>query len=254
MEPIEFAPDRFGGVVTEADGLPHDPGEFEERLRYSLELWTSQGYRAVWMTIPNERVALVPSAVTAGFSYHHAADSRLLLTRRLVDGAFIPPYATHYVGVGGVVVNDNDELLVVSERYRRGSGPAYKLPGGALHPGEHIEHAALREVLEETGIRTRFESLVCFRHWHGYRYGKSDIYFVCRLSPLTLEIDMQTEEIAECLWMPVADYLGSETVSDFNKRIVSAALGSPGVVTTTVDGYGTPDTHEFFLPKMRGST
>ena len=254
MEPIDFAPDRFGGVVTDADNLPSDLREFEERLRYSLDLWTSRGFKAVWMSIPNERVALVPAAVMAGFSYHHAAGSRLLLTRRLIDSAFIPPYATHYIGVGGVVVNDDAELLVVSERYRRGSGPAYKLPGGALQPGEHIEHAALREVLEETGVSTRFESLVCFRHWHGYRYGKSDIYFVCRLSPLTREISMQTEEISECLWMPVDDYLGSDTVSDFNKRIVSAALNSPGVVTATVDGYGAPETHEFFMPEMSGST
>ncbi len=106
MEPIDFAPDRFGGVVTDADNLPSDLREFEERLRYSLDLWTSRGFKAVWMSIPNERVALVPAAVMAGFSYHHAAGSRLLLTRRLIDSAFIPPYATHYIGVGGVVVND----------------------------------------------------------------------------------------------------------------------------------------------------
>ena len=48
--------------------------------------------------------------------------------------------------------------------------------------------------------------------------------------------------------MPVGQYLDSETVSEFNKRIVRAALENPGVVTTTVDGYGTPETHEFFMP------
>ena len=36
-----------------------------------------------------------------------------------------------------------------------------------------------------------------FRHWHGYRYGKSDIYFVCRLAPLSEELTMQTEELEE---------------------------------------------------------
>ena len=35
------------------------------------------------------------------------------------------------------------------------------------------------------------------RHWHGYRYGKSDIYFVCRLSALSEEVTMQAEEIEE---------------------------------------------------------
>ena len=103
-----------------------------------------------------------------------------------------------------------------------------KLPGGALRQGEHLIEAVEREVLEETGVHSRFESVVCFRHWHGYRYGKSDIYFVCRLRPLSSEITMQTEEIQECLWMPVGEFLEEETVSEFNKWIVRAGVASPG--------------------------
>ena len=56
-------------------------------------------------------------------------------------------------------------------------------------------------MLEETGVRAEFESIACFRHWHGYRYGKSDIYFVGRLRPLSREITMQADEIQECLWL-----------------------------------------------------
>ena len=131
-----------------------------------------------------------------------------------------------FIGAGGVALNDNRELLVVREKYGFGGRPAtLKLPGGALHSGEHLAEAVVREVLEETGVETRFESVVCFRHWHGYRYGKSDIYFVCRLSPLNTAINMQTEEIQECLWMPVEDFLGSDAVADFNKWIVRAGCG-----------------------------
>ena len=126
------------------------------------------------------------------------------------------------------------------------------LPGGALQPGEHLVDAVVREILEETGVKTEFEALVCFRHWHGYRFGKSDIYFVCRLSPLSLEITAQESEIAECLWMPVADFLGSEDISPFNKRIVSVALDHPGVVPSVMDGYGAPDRYEFFMPGEPG--
>jgi 8-oxo-dGTP pyrophosphatase MutT (NUDIX family) len=167
----------------------------------------------------------------------------------LVDGAYFPPYASHYVGAGGVVINEDRELLVVSERYRRrGRGPSYKLPGGALLPGEHVVHGVSREILEETGVKTRFESLVCFRHWHGYRFGKSDIYFVCRLSPLTTEVAKQAEEIEECLWMPVDEYLEADKVSPFNKSIVRAALTSPGIVPTPMDGYDDEERFEFFGP------
>ena len=59
---------------------------------------------------------------------------------------------------------------------------------------------------------------------------------------------MQAEEIEECFWMPVEDYFGSELVSAFNKRIVKAALASPGVVPEWIDGYADPARYEFFMP------
>jgi 8-oxo-dGTP pyrophosphatase MutT (NUDIX family) len=150
-----------------------------------------------------------------------------------------------------VVLNEENELLVVWERaHSRNSRRYYKLPGGALHQGEHLVDGVIREVREETGIETKFESLVCFRHWHGYRFDKSDIYFVCRLSPLTHEIVMQDAEIAECLWMPVQEYLVSEYVGVFNRRIVEAALdGQDLLVPTWIEGYQTDqDRREIFMP------
>jgi 8-oxo-dGTP pyrophosphatase MutT (NUDIX family) len=151
-----------------------------------------------------------------------------------------------------VVINGRDELLVVCERHRRTSQPYYKLPGGALQPGEHLVDAVLREVLEETGVEVQFDALVCFRHWHGYRYGKSDIYFVCRLSPLSQDVTMQAEEIEECFWMPLAEYFDSDLVSVFNKRIVRAALASPGIKPEWIDGYADPTRYEFFMPHGDG--
>jgi 8-oxo-dGTP pyrophosphatase MutT (NUDIX family) len=191
---------------------------------------------------------LIPVAVEAGFIFHHSEENHLMLTCRLVEGAFIPGHATHYIGAGGVVLNARDELLVVCERHRRTKQPYYKLPGGALHAGEHLVDGVIREVLEETGIQTTFESLVCFRHWHGYRYGKSDIYFVCRLAPLSEEVTRQVEEIEECLWMPVEEYFAHDLVSPFNKRIVRAALNSKGVAPEEVDGYADPARYEIFMP------
>ena len=249
MKAIESSTNPFGGVIPNPDTLVADPKDFSVQLRHSLAVWRQEGFKAVWLEIPISRSGLVPVAVEAGFTYHHATEDYVMLTRRLVDGAYLPPYATHYVGVGGVVLNPERELLVVSEKYRmRGRGPSYKLPGGALHPGEHLVDGLIREILEETGVRTRFESLVCFRHWHGYRYGKSDIYFVCRLSPLTGDIYMQEEEIEECLWMPVEEFLSGQSIHSFNKSIVRAALESPGVVPATIEGYGDERKYEFFMP------
>ncbi len=249
MEVIEFTTNPFRGAVTRAAALPEDAQEFRLRLNHSLEFWRQQGLLTVWLEVPIAKSALIPVAVEAGFSFHHSGDEYLLMTYKLEDHSFIPPFATHYIGAGGVVLNNADELLLVCERYRRpGQPPFYKLPGGALHPGEHLEDAVVREVLEETGVQAKFESLVCFRHWHGYRYGKSDIYFVCRLKALSDEISMQTEEIEECLWMPVDQYLSSEETSVFNRSIVKAAMESPGIVPTSFDGIEGPEMREFFMP------
>ncbi|NDE06945.1 MAG: NUDIX domain-containing protein [Chloroflexi bacterium] len=199
-------------------------------------------------SLRRERYARFLRHDVASLSRHLAAGRLARHHGRLVADAFIPTHATHYVGVGGVVINDRRELLVVCERHRATSRRYYKLPGGALQAGEHLVDAVTREVLEETGVEARFEALVCFRHWHGYRYGKSDIYFVCRLTPLNTDLTMQAEEIEECLWMPVDEYLSHELVSPFNKRIVRAALSAPGVSPEWIEGHTDPARYEFFMP------
>ena len=251
METIPYTTNNFGGVIADPESLDRPPDVFEELLSRSLNVWRAQEYKAVWLEVPIEKSDLVPVAIRAGFTYHHAEESYVQLTCRLESGTYIPPHASHYIGVGGVVLNNARELLVVSERYHRNQPdkPWYKLPGGALRSGEHVADGIVREIREETGIRTTFESVVCFRHWHGYRFGKSDIYFVCRLSPLNTDIQMQEEEIADCIWMPVDEYLASDDVWEFNKSIVSAALESPGIVPATLSDNRDPSRFEWFMPQ-----
>ncbi len=121
------------------------------------------------------------------------------------------------------------------------------MPGGALLAGEHISTAVIREVKEETGVDAKFESIVCLRHWHGYRYGKSDIYFVCRLSALSTEITMDSGEISECLWIPLEDFLADPEVHSFNKLVVRAATSSaPGFSEKFISEYKS-DTYELLV-------
>jgi 8-oxo-dGTP pyrophosphatase MutT (NUDIX family) len=250
VEVLEAKANPFRGIVPLPAALPENPDLFRQQLHHSLQTWKTEGYLVVWLEISIVRAALIPVAVEAGFTFHHSAEDYLMLTHRLVPDAFVPGYATHYIGAGGVVLNDNRELLVVSEKYRSRRGPSYKLPGGALHAGEHLVEGVIREVFEETGVRARFEALACFRHWHGYRYGKSDIYFVCRLKAVSRQIAMQVDEIAECLWMPVDAFLSHTDVHTFNKEIVRAALENPGLAPSLIDGYADDGTREFFMPKF----
>lgn len=249
MPTLVYSVNQFRGAQIDREQLSNDPEEFRYQIEEALQEWQAGELKLIWLEIPIEKARLIPIATEMGFTFHHANEDSLTLTYRVQTDAFIPTYATHCIGAGGVVLNSRRQLLVVNERHRRDlSRPHWKLPGGALLAGEHLAEAVVREVLEETGVEARFEAIVCFRHWHGYRWGKSDIYFVCRLSPVSEEITVQQDEIEECLWMPVEEYLANEYVSVFNKRIVTAALETPGFPSSWVEGYADPSRYEFFMP------
>ena len=247
MNSLVWERNPFGGAVISPASVITCESNFIDAFQRAHMEWVSDGFKVIWLEVPGEVFSVLPMACDSGFIFHHASESYVMLTLTLEEGANVPPFATHYIGIGGVVINKKDELLVVSERYRQlGRGPGYKLPGGALQSGEHLADAAVREVLEETGVSTIFDSISFFRHWHGYRYGKSDIYFVAKLIPITNEIIMQEEEISECLWMPLSDFLNNESVHDFNKTIVNASIKTYAMKQVTIDGYEPPDRYEFF--------
>lgn len=66
------------------------------------------------------------------------------------------------VGAGGLVVRDGKLLMI---RQRRAYGVHWELPGGYYDPGESLEEAAAREVLEETGLAVDVGALVCTMVW-----------------------------------------------------------------------------------------
>ena len=51
-----------------------------------------------------------------GFKYHHAKEDYVMMTLWLPEGSStLPLFASHYVGVGAVVINAKNEILVVKE-------------------------------------------------------------------------------------------------------------------------------------------
>ncbi|MBI9104980.1 MAG: NUDIX domain-containing protein [Spirochaetales bacterium] len=247
MPILDYQRNPFEGAIIIPESLPEDISIFPSLLDETLTVLRNEGIKVIWMNIPIASAGLVPTAVAAGFSYHHADENGLEMTLALREGAFIPPYATHYIGAGGVVIDDDRNILLITEKYNPKWKPHLKLPGGALNGREHISRAVCREVLEETGVRTEFMHLACMRHWHGYRYGKSDIYFVCRLKPLSKTISVDPEEIALAKWMPVDDYLKDPDTHPFNRKIVSSTLNENGLTRDFIEGYGTPETHELLF-------
>ncbi len=242
---LTYTIDPYGGALIDAPSDTMTPDQFEVLIKATLSELREQEFNLAWLQLPTVQANLVGITVENGFFYHHADAEGLQLVRRLRSDAFIPGYATHYIGAGGVVIDDQNRILTIQEKYH--TRKHYKLPGGALDPGEHISKGVVREVFEETGIKTEFISLNCFRHWHGYRYGKSDIYFVCRLKPLSSDITLDPREISEAVWMPVEQFLEHADTHPFNRKIVNTAINNQGLQIEEIQDYGTRETHEMMF-------
>ena len=205
-----------------------DPAAFRSSLRATISAAKSLGKSALWMTVPMSRGHLLGPASEAGLAYHHAAGDVATLCVWLKSdiGSLIPEYATHQVGVGAVVIrsksndDDDDELLVVREA--RNNYRPWKIPGGLAELGEQLDEAAIREVLEETGIPCRFVGVLGVRHTHGMQFGRSDLYFVCRMEPVPDEDGTMPEptpqagEIEAVTWLPLSEFRSMVTSEDKN--------------------------------------
>lgn len=125
-----------------------------------------------------------------GFSYHHAYPNKLILTSWLdkTRESRLPPNPHIQVGLGGVLYNPlNESILVIKERHTPVNVQVkWKFPGGLIDTYEDIENGIVREIQEETGIITKFKSIMGFRLQHGLKLGGSyteisDMYIICRV-------------------------------------------------------------------------
>lgn len=249
---LQALKNRYGGVFVSGNELPIERAQFRDAMATALAAWTHEGIKLAWLEIPARRGALLPDALDLGFRMHHSRNETLMLVQRLVEGAYIPDACTHSIGAGGLVLSEDRRILVVLEKRDRIKRPEHlKLPGGMLERGEHLADAAIREVFEETGIRTKFSGLIGVRHHHRGQFGASNIYAVCRLSPLNMDIRLDGEELEKALWIPVEEYLAREATTPFNRRVVEAAVAANPLSPVNLDNYmDHPDDYEIFISNV----
>ncbi|KAD3338002.1 hypothetical protein E3N88_33523 [Mikania micrantha] len=200
--------DEHGGVIVEMSTEPIDPIMFNSLLKASMIHWKQQGKRGIWIKLPIELVNLVEPAVKEGFYYHHAEPKHLMLVHWIPETInTLPANASHRVGVGAFVMNENGEVLVVQEKSGKFQGTGiWKFPTGVVDEGEDICDAAVREVKEETGINTKFVEILAFRQSHKSFFNKSDLFFMCMLQPISFDIQKQEREIEAAQWMAFEEY------------------------------------------------
>ncbi|CAN4084525.1 unnamed protein product [Withania somnifera] len=223
MEIFEASEDNYGGVtVNMKKEEPMDSLKFHTMLRASISHWM----------------------LKEGFWYHHAEATYLMLVYWIPHEIphTLPANASHRVGIGAFVLNHDGQVLVVKEKSGNNTG-IWKLPTGVVDEGEDICMAAVREVHEETGIETEFVELLAFRQSHKSFFGKSDLFFICMLKPLSFTIHKQDAEIEEAKWMAIKEYASQPKLnqSELSKIIANICItkkekqysGFSALLTTT---------------------
>lgn len=217
--------DRYNGILVDSTRETIPDGEsFQDLLLNSILEWTKANKRGIWFKVHIKDAAWIPILVQNGFTYHHAKQDYVMLLNWLPkdESCNVPPFAHTMVGVGAVVINDNQEVLVVSEKYY--DRAHWKLPGGYVEPGENFVDAAIREVYEETNIHTEFRSVLAFRHGHGGQFQCSDLYTVVSLKPLSTAVKKCEREIQDCKWMTLDEYLTHPDIHELNRLFVHKYL------------------------------
>lgn len=218
--------DRFGGVTVRDFPPDISEEEFSDLLKVSLHQWRSEGRVAVWLHVPISQSRVCSAAARHGFSFHHARGDQAVLSVWLAEGQNrLPAFATHQVGVAGAVLDEsNGKVLVVQDRNKTKN--AWKFPGGLSDLGENIADTAVREVFEETGVRSEFRSLLSLRqqHTHPGAFGMSDLYLICRLQPLSHRIHICTHECLRCDWLDLRELAETSETTPITSRIAKLLL------------------------------
>jgi 8-oxo-dGTP diphosphatase len=219
--------DPYNGITIDSQFLPKTKEEFELNLDFLIQT-VKHKRNLIWIYIDIKKSDFIPIATKRGFFFHSCDEDYILLVKRTIENAIIPTAANHTLGVGAVVINDKNEILVIKEKV---SNLGYKLPGGHIDNGEMISSALEREVLEETGVIVEFESIISLGHFYPHQFHKSNLYVLCIASPKTFEINIQdTHEIIDAKWIDVNKYLEDDEVLAYSKAVVFASLEYKGFI------------------------
>ncbi len=113
---LEARKDKFRGMTIKEESVQSDREVFREQLMNSLKQWQDEGIRGIWLKLSEKNSHLIDIAVKEGqFKFHHAKNDYVMMTRWLPkDLNKMPGFATHYVGVGGLVLSkDRKRILAI---------------------------------------------------------------------------------------------------------------------------------------------
>ncbi len=140
----------------------------------------------------------------------------------------------HAVSAGGLVFDDRPDgrwVVLISRRNAAGA-LQWTLPKGGLEDGEDLEAAAVREVLEETGLRSTITGkLGVVDYWFVWkpdeiRYHKYVHYFL--MAFVDGDTQAHDDEAEDVVWLPLSAAVERLTHPNERRLVQAAAPGGDG--------------------------
>jgi ADP-ribose pyrophosphatase YjhB (NUDIX family) len=201
-----------------ASGDPSKRAELSHAVQEAIRSSAASTTRGCTLQVKGREAlaVVVPIALSSGFSFHRASGDEATLRYCALDHDPLPEAAHTSAAMGAVVLNDRGEVLLIRQHYD--PRKEWRLPGGALDAHESFAEGAMREVLEETGVKTEEMGLLGFRHAgrHSSLFGKGFFGGTFLLRPSreygsAVPVPAaQESEIEAVRWIPLEDALAAE--------------------------------------------
>jgi 8-oxo-dGTP diphosphatase len=209
-----------------------EDNEIEGKIKSLVEEFQNFKCKAIWLIIPIQHSHLIKYFAAEKFLFHHTENETELTMQRwlLSTPNNLPKYASHYLGVGALIIDSQGKILLVKEKHTlKPLQNMWKIPTGLSEKGETIQQAVIREVKEETGLDITFEGILCCREMHPYLFNTSDIFFICLCKcedGQNIDI-IKGNELKECKWFDkegIEKILEEKNFSTFSTAFFTSIL------------------------------
>ena len=223
---FDFRKDVYNSRYVSAEAVSEHLDDFEKVLYSTIALFKEEKTKGFFLDLSlSNHIECFKIVSKLGFKFHHAEGDQATFVKFLPENRVnrLPHYSTHYVGIGGMVISKEKKQILVIKEKSGNDTQGWKIPGGLVDVGEYLDEAVVREVFEETGIKSNFKGVLGFREKKPYNFGRNDLYFFCLLEPENEEINQCQDEIAKSRWIPIQEFVDADTRVDTQKRISKLA-------------------------------
>ncbi len=144
----------------------------------------------------------------------------------------------HGKAVGCVVIR-GEQVLLVRHTYGSAKGKLL-IPGGYVQVGEMPEDAAMREVLEETGVCAVPESVLCVR------FQPDDWYVVFLMRYQSGEPWTDNNENSQAFFIGIDDVQNLEDVTDLSRLMIGSYREQGLSLNSYCAARATPDKYRLY--------